>query len=203
MPTQTYVFQDGYIVFRILVIRILNLFSPWDSLWRISSLGFRPLRPRAAGVIKNAASIAPLNKRDTPQDALRRKYDIRTTRYFFCKTNPISTRPTMNLNPYNKRTYENFIPLRTMKNEPKTKPIQTQFTAASPRLHAGGSTQTSNRQPNSNPKQTQSSAASPRLHAGGSTQTSNRRPIFNRPASGKLFYFSCRNVLTSMFDSLD
>ena len=47
-----------------------------------------------------------------------------TNHPFFRKTNPIFTEPKMNLNPYNKRSYENFIPIRTMKNEPKTNPIQ-------------------------------------------------------------------------------
>jgi len=46
-----------------------------------------------------------------------------TNHPFFCKTNPIFTRPKTNLTPYNKRIYENFMPIRTMKNEPKTNPI--------------------------------------------------------------------------------
>jgi len=46
-----------------------------------------------------------------------------TNHPFFCKTNPIFTRPKTNLTPYNKRIYENFMPLRTMKNKPKTNPI--------------------------------------------------------------------------------
>ena len=46
--------------------------------------------------------------------------------YFLCKTNPISTEAKTNLTPYTKKVYENFISPRTMKNEPKTNPIQTQ-----------------------------------------------------------------------------
>ncbi len=38
-------------------------------------------------------------------------------------TNPILARSTMNLTLYLKRVYEKYLPLRTMKNEPKTNPI--------------------------------------------------------------------------------
>jgi len=47
--------------------------------------------------------------------------------YFLCKTNPISTEAKTNLTLYTKKVYENFIPPRTMKNEPKTNPKRTQF----------------------------------------------------------------------------
>ena len=46
---------------------------------------------------------------------------------FLCKTNPISTEAKTNLTLYIKKVYENFIPPRTMKNEPKTNPKRTQF----------------------------------------------------------------------------
>ncbi len=42
---------------------------------------------------------------------------------FLCKTNPIFTRPTMNLTLYLKRAYEKYSPLRMVKSKPK----QTQF----------------------------------------------------------------------------
>jgi len=47
--------------------------------------------------------------------------------YFLCKTNPISTEAKTNLTLYIKKVYENLIPPRTMKNEPKTNPKRTQF----------------------------------------------------------------------------
>jgi len=72
---------------------------------------------------KNTACIARLNKRNT-QCAIR---DTRRSRTLLCKTNPIFPRPTMNLTLYLKRIYERYPPLRTMKNEPKTNPIQSQF----------------------------------------------------------------------------
>ena len=40
-----------------------------------------------------------------------------------CKTNPILIRAKINLTLYIKKIYGNFTRLRTMKNEPKTKPI--------------------------------------------------------------------------------
>ncbi len=117
-------------------------------------------RGRAAGVIKNNACIARLNKRDT-------RYAIRDTRpsrppnkppilpnltcwqftTFLCKTNPIFTRPTMNLTPYLKRNYEKYSPLRTAKNKPK----QTQFKANSNPISA----QTNPIQTQNKPNQTQ------------------------------------------------
>ena len=47
--------------------------------------------------------------------------------YVLCKTNPISTEAKTNLTLYTKKVYEDFIPPRTMKNEPKTNPKRTQF----------------------------------------------------------------------------
>jgi len=108
---------------------------------------------------------------------------------FLCKTKPILARPTMNLTLYLKRNYVKYSPLRTMKNKPKTNPIQSQFKANSRKpqnepnpiqekqLHKIYDLRPKKNEPNSNPKRTQFSAASPRLHAGGSTQSSNRGPI--------------------------
>ena len=80
MAAQTHVFQDGYIVFRILVIRILNLFSPWDSTGRLTT-----------------------EIRDTPQDALRRKYERRNT--FYAKRTQFKNRQNINLTPYPENSY--------------------------------------------------------------------------------------------------
>ena len=88
MPAQTHVFQGGYIVFRILVIRILNLFSPWNFLWRISSLGFRiSAAPPPRGRGRKNRRI-----HSTPQQT---KYEIRDTKYeiLFIQNKPNSSDP--------------------------------------------------------------------------------------------------------------
>jgi len=64
---------------------------------------------------------------------------------FKANSNPIPENPKMNLTPYKKSNYVKYMTSGPKNNKPNSNPKRTQFPAASPRLHAGGSTQTTNR----------------------------------------------------------
>ncbi len=108
MPTKTHVFQGSYIVFRILIIRILNLF-------RISSLGFRISPVGELLFMQNKPNVKIIRQHLT----LCAK---RTYRKFLGKCGK-KTNPNK---PNSKPIQTQFQPKQTQ-SKPNSKPIQTQF----------------------------------------------------------------------------